>query len=121
MKRGSLRHDALGFILNGDDFKAASMSGDSGRGGLPWGHRLPAEWADEYLGAVRNGLIAFTVYSYGTPIAWRLKDGMRVVPDVRYSATTGRHQAIARRAYDVPRGETHRTWRDLMVRGRLAG
>ena len=39
----------------------------------------------------RGDSIVQVIYSYGTPIAW-LDAGAWVVPDVRYSVTTGRHQ-----------------------------
>lgn len=44
----------------------------------------------------RNSFYAATyaVFSYETPIAW-LTDGVWVIPNVSYSATTGGHQASA--------------------------
>lgn len=39
----------------------------------------------------------YAVYSYGTPIAW-YSHGTWVVPTVKYSATTSRHQGIVKRA-----------------------
>jgi hypothetical protein len=39
----------------------------------------------------------YAVYSYATPIAW-YAHGSWVVPQVKYSATTSRHQSIVRRA-----------------------
>ncbi|HYJ33758.1 MAG TPA: hypothetical protein VE326_11110 [Candidatus Binatia bacterium] len=40
----------------------------------------------------------YVVFSYGTPIAWVTIAGSVVIPDVRYSATTSRHQKLAREA-----------------------
>lgn len=39
--------------------------------------------------------ITQVIYSYSTPIAW-LDAGQWVVPDVRYSNTTGKHQSYLR-------------------------
>jgi hypothetical protein len=36
--------------------------------------------------------VTFTVYSYGTPIAWHVAGSGWIVPDVRYSVTTSKHQ-----------------------------
>ncbi len=54
---------------------------------------LPAEWRELY----RASRIDFVVWSYVTPIAWRLADGTWIVPAVRYSVTTSKHQGIVRR------------------------
>ena len=40
---------------------------------------------------------SFIIYSYNTPIAWFGKVGW-VIPSVKYSSTTSRHQSIVRRA-----------------------
>lgn len=42
----------------------------------------------------RSPFIKGTIYSYGTPIAWFDSEyGVWVVPDVRYSVTTSKHQS----------------------------
>lgn len=41
----------------------------------------------------------YVIYSYATPIAWRLADGSWVMPDVKYSISTTRQQSIVR--YDL--------------------
>lgn len=40
----------------------------------------------------RRDHITQVIYSYSTPIAW-LDDNIWIIPDVRYSATSGRHQS----------------------------
>ena len=40
--------------------------------------------------------VEYVVYSYETPIAWLLKDGTVIVPNVRYSNTTTNHQSLCR-------------------------
>lgn len=50
--------------------------------------------------AIIAGQVAYLVYSYATPIAWVLRapgePDTVVSPGVRYSQTTGSHQASAR-------------------------
>jgi hypothetical protein len=55
------------------------------------------------------GEIAYSVWSYATPIAWYTKRGEWVVPADKYSHTTGRHQGIVRRAIGLPRGAVRAT------------
>lgn len=60
---------------------------------------LPREFANELAERVRVGAVGYVVYSYGTPIAWR--DDARehwVIPDVKYSRTTSKHQTIVKGA-----------------------
>lgn len=54
--------------------------------------RLPAEYAQRFY----DDAPTYVLFSYATPIAWRTDQGEWVVPDVKYSVTTGRHQSIAR-------------------------
>ena len=58
------------------------------RGGYQTGH-LPRHLAD--IMRERADSIVQVIYSYSTPIAW-LDAGAWIIPDVRYSATTGKHQ-----------------------------
>jgi len=45
-----------------------------------------------------EGASLYVVWSYGTPIAWRCKDLVRV-PVARHSQTTAKHLAAVRRAW----------------------
>ena len=63
------------------------------RGYLP--HRLVGILNQRF----RDGAIDAVVYSYSTPIAWR-DNGVWIVPKVRYSTTTRRHQYAVRYAVD---------------------
>lgn len=54
---------------------------------------------EKYWGDVRDA--GYTVWSYGTPIAWVRPDGERVVPDIGYSLTTGQHQYIVKAAWRI--------------------
>lgn len=58
--------------------------------------RMPAEWVAAYRRDCDDPGISYVVYSYATPIAWVRADGVSVVPDVGYSATTTRHQNLCR-------------------------
>ena len=81
--------DAHRAIARRADFDAGNMRGIAG-GNLQWhyGGRLSDEWSarlwlDEPT---------YVVYSYGTPIFWVARDGREVLPPVRYSVSTARHQ-----------------------------
>lgn len=60
--------------------------------------RMPVEYVVElkrYAGTATAGL--YVIFSYDTPIAYvSLVSGEAVIPDVKYSPTTSRHQALAR-------------------------
>jgi hypothetical protein len=57
----------------------------------PWDSgRLPREYVESFQRAT------FAVFSYATPIAWVDESGQWVIPDVRYSVTTSKHQSQAR-------------------------
>lgn len=53
--------------------------------------------------AVQQKLITYVIYSYETPIAWRLTDGSWVIPDMVLSHTTSNHQSKVRTAVQVLR------------------
>lgn len=73
---------------------------------------LGGNYLNEFIKASKEGRIEFVIYSYETPIAWRAlnpngdeainQDGVGysryhwVMPDVKYSVTTSKHQAKVR-------------------------
>lgn len=59
---------------------------------------LPDEYATAY--AQRRDYITYTATSYGTPIAWHDSERGWIVPSVRYSVTTSKHQGHVRRALE---------------------
>lgn len=63
------------------------------RGGYNLGH-LPGHLRKIVM--ERAGSIVQVIYSYNTPIAW-LDAGQWIVPQVRYSPTTGKHQSYLHR------------------------
>ena len=68
------------------------------RGGYQTGHLPPAL---RRLMSERADSIVQVIYSYGTPIAW-LDAGMWVIPNVRYSVTTGKHQGYLWKLHGEP-------------------
>lgn len=74
--------------------------------GINWapGGYLPPEWAARFYADQAAG-IDYLVRSYGTPIGWVTAAGEYVIPDVKYSVTTSRHQGYLRQAW-MP--EAHR-------------
>lgn len=57
--------------------------------------RLPDQWHLKF----EQSKPTYVVMSYSTPIAWWGLLGW-VVPDVRYSVTTSKHQGVVRRALE---------------------
>lgn len=64
----------------------------TGAESLPWGHRLPAQWAERFN--ADYGQMIYVVWSYNTPIAWVLEGGQVVKVDHKWSVTTTRHQGM---------------------------
>ena len=52
--------------------------------------QLPDEW--RALWHAHKGEIVYAIWSYETPIAWKLSDGTWHVPNVKYSVTTTKQQ-----------------------------
>lgn len=63
-----------------------------GNGTTGW---LPEPWKSKFVTRAKE---AYVVYSYNTPIAWWDAATGWVIPDVKYSPTTSRHQSIVRLA-----------------------
>lgn len=88
-------------IMAGAEFDSGALRGRVRRQFTPTQvGRLATEWA-LVLGQDEPD---YVLYSYNTPIAWHVPDdgddgGERwVVPEVKYSTTTSRHQTIVRTA-----------------------
>ena len=60
--------------------------------------RLPREESNGFMLDHLSGNLAYVIWSYDTPIGWKMADGLVIVPDVRYSRTTSCHQHMARMA-----------------------
>lgn len=57
-----------------------------------WTGHLPYKLAERFHEAVQRDRFVPTIYSYGTPIAWKEGDAW-IVPAVSYSMTTAKHQS----------------------------
>lgn len=77
-------------IDNLTPFNAGNVRGQVGAGGPG---RMPEPFAQQYRDEARRGAVAYTVYSYATPIAWKTIDGRWVQPPAKYSVTTTGHQS----------------------------
>ena len=60
--------------------------------------QMPIDVARAYMNAANDGLVAYTVLSYSTPIAYVLTSGEVIIPDVKYSQSTTCQQNEVTRA-----------------------
>lgn len=86
------------FVGNALAFTANNVTGEAKHGySNYYGSALPQDWVlrlrFDHFGVGIN----YVVYSYATPIAWRRADAVWVVPNVKYSPVTSRHQSLVRR------------------------
>lgn len=82
-------------IALGAPFEASNMSGEEAPIRAYTGY-LPPYWRQRF----QDDMPVYAVYSYGTPIAWVTRHGVKVYPPVTYSKTTARHQTQVKRAWD---------------------
>jgi hypothetical protein len=84
-------------ILQGEEFKTGHMRAVKPYMGspatLPYS---PGRLEGDVLAMWREDKpqVDYVIYSYATPIAWHTSDGNWVVPCVKYSNTTTRHQSL---------------------------
>lgn len=57
---------------------------------------LSGQVRQDYYQALVDGRVTYAVYSYETPIAWVLDGREVVIPEIRFSGTTSKHQALVR-------------------------
>jgi hypothetical protein len=53
---------------------------------------------DAHIASLLADRPSYIVWSYGTPIAWYTQTDQWVIPSLKYSVTTSRHQSLIRRA-----------------------
>lgn len=92
------------FKLNG-----GSMSG--WKTDTPGFGRLPESERDAFRNQKESHGVEFVIFSYATPIAWKLRNGNWFVPDVSYSTTTSGHQSAVKRAL-IDNGWVHTDHKD---------
>lgn len=71
-----------------------------------WATRTPfgfGELEGEARRQFNRDASTYVVYSYGTPIAWVLRNGHVRIPDVQYSKSTTDHQTLARQMLREPK------------------
>lgn len=90
--------NAAGPISRRQPFTTSGALRGGAPGSWPEHGRLPAGHKAALVDSVAAGTVDYVVWSYGTPIAWHRTDTGWTIPDVRYSATTSRHQGEVRRA-----------------------
>lgn len=82
------------FIAAREPFNGNSMSGSTTPGYVVG--RLSRDWQTVYYATANQ--IDYVVFSFSTPIAWHLKNGLWIIPSTTYSGYTSRHQHYARMA-----------------------
>lgn len=98
--------DIAQMVREGTAFTAGHLSGDpDGNAGTG---QMPVPIGDEYRRTWRSGIVIYVISSYATPIAWVTRHPQAAPterenvcwhqPEVRYSATTAKHQALVSRA-----------------------
>ncbi|WP_263729978.1 hypothetical protein [Cellulomonas sp. SG140] len=96
-RRGAIHAARMGWA-----FLASNLTGRHETYAGPTGI-LPEPWRTEYREALQRARDThqdfYVVRSYATPIAWRVGTEDAVIPDVRYSSSTSRHQSAIRLAY----------------------
>lgn len=65
--------------------------------------RLSTDLAANMRMHAREGTLEYVLYSYGTPMAWKVRDMENwVLPGVKYSVSTSCHQGVFRVAIANP-------------------
>ena len=83
-----------------DEFNpdTATIKGRTVKSVYPHTGRLSGESEDIFRDDRAHNDITYVVYSYSTPIAWRVRSGMWRMPHDKYSVTTSKHQGKVRTA-----------------------
>lgn len=92
------QRDAEHYIATNGQFKASALSGSSFKKYTPDSGRLNPEEFALLKQATQGTEWVYVVFSYGTPIAWRVDGGDWYVVEQKFSVTTSKHQNLTRRA-----------------------
>jgi hypothetical protein len=93
--------NTVGLIARAIPFTGSNFAGVKGSGGAPYSvHRwyLSGAALEKFIKDQDAGKIVYSVWSYATPIGWLVEGEGWVIPPVRYSSTTTRHQSYVKRA-----------------------
>ena len=105
--RGKAKREIQAGVDKLEEFTCGNVSGR--RGAYGGTGRLPADLARGLREAQAEGRLEYVLYSYWTPMAWRI-DGEWTFPDESYSATTSNHQGVMRTAISNPGLYTDARW-----------
>ena len=92
------QRDAVHYIATEGQFKASALSGSSFKKYTVDAGRLNAEEYAKLNEATHGEEWVYVVFSYGTPIAWRIDGGEWYVVSQKFTVTTSKHQNLVRRA-----------------------
>lgn len=76
--------------MNADGYGNMHTRNSADMFAVPTGH-LPYRLADVLRKRFHAKHVTQVIYSYGTPIAW-LDDDLWIIPEIKYSITTSKHQ-----------------------------
>lgn len=93
---GRARELTISALSNRKAFKRSGFAMQGVEGAVSGTGRMPAGSANMYRANAEVDMVAYTVVSYGTPIAWVTREGMVIIPDAKYSVTTTHHQNLCR-------------------------
>lgn len=92
--------NTVGLIARAIPFTGSNFYGVKGSAS----HQSSARWylsgaaLERFAKDQDAGKIVYSVWSYATPIGWLVEGEGWVIPPVRYSSTTSRHQGYVKRA-----------------------
>jgi hypothetical protein len=92
------QRDAIHYIATNGQFTASALSGSSFKQYTPDSGRLNAEEFALLKQATQGTEWVYVVFSYGTPIAWRIDGADWYTVEQKFSVTTSKHQNLTRRA-----------------------
>lgn len=94
------RAEAVSLMRRTVDFERSGISGRmSQQDSQPRKGDLPHDVYKKLIADIREHGNVYIVFSYTTPIAWVNPGGLVILPEIRYSTTTSRHQKMVREAY----------------------
>ena len=92
------QRDAEHYISTNGQFTASALSGSSFKKYTVDAGRLNAEEYAKLNEATHGEEWVYVVFSYGTPIAWRIDGGDWYTVSQKFSVTTSKHQNLTKRA-----------------------
>jgi hypothetical protein len=91
---GRARELTIAALQSRKPFNRAGFAMKGVEGAVSSTGRMPAGSAGMYRDNASEDMIAYTVLSYATPIAWVTREGTVIIPEASYSNTTTHHQGL---------------------------